>query len=172
MRASGMLKRLYASGVKCVEVQCVEDNIMARPGDPVFLGGWACLCLSTAAICVGAAVCERACAGKPSPCPFEGVPLDRGAPRYSFSLPTHSHTNTHQHTHTCARSASVCPHLPHTCMHAGCCRSVSLDCAAKAADPETLMSCYETYAQLITTAQTAQVRARCWARCALCGGGP
>lgn len=34
-----MLRRLVNSGVKCVEVQSVEDNIMARPGDPVFLGG-------------------------------------------------------------------------------------------------------------------------------------
>ncbi|KAF5833270.1 hypothetical protein DUNSADRAFT_10470 [Dunaliella salina] len=38
MRAAGMLKRLYKSGVKCVEVQSLEDNIMARPADPVFLG--------------------------------------------------------------------------------------------------------------------------------------
>jgi UDP-N-acetylglucosamine pyrophosphorylase len=38
MRASGMLKKLYASGAKCVEVQSLEDNLMARPGDPVFLG--------------------------------------------------------------------------------------------------------------------------------------
>uniref|UniRef100_A0A7S3R5M6 UDP-N-acetylglucosamine diphosphorylase n=1 Tax=Dunaliella tertiolecta TaxID=3047 RepID=A0A7S3R5M6_DUNTE len=75
MRAAGMLKRLYASGVKCVEVQSLEDNIMARPADPVFLG---------------------------------------------------------------------------------CCRSVSLDCAAKAADPDHLMPCYETYAQLMTLAKTAQ----------------
>jgi len=97
--------------------------------------------------------------------------------KHAYTLPPHSLTHTVLSPIAgCCRSKHAYTLPPHRLTHtvlspiAGCCRSVSLDCAAKAADPESLMHCYETYAQLITTAKTAQVRVRrclcvCMHRC-------
>ena len=38
LRASGALALLGRRGVKAVEVHSLEDNLAARPADPVFLG--------------------------------------------------------------------------------------------------------------------------------------
>eukprot|EP00197_Chlamydomonas_leiostraca_P000451 CAMPEP_0202887736 /NCGR_PEP_ID=MMETSP1391-20130828/42836_1 /ASSEMBLY_ACC=CAM_ASM_000867 /TAXON_ID=1034604 /ORGANISM="Chlamydomonas leiostraca, Strain SAG 11-49" /LENGTH=1357 /DNA_ID=CAMNT_0049571033 /DNA_START=127 /DNA_END=4200 /DNA_ORIENTATION=- len=38
LRAAGLMRRLLASGVAGVEVHALEDNLAARPADPVFIG--------------------------------------------------------------------------------------------------------------------------------------
>ncbi len=47
LRRSGALAHMRRAGVRCLEVQAVEDNVMARPLDPAFLGA----CAATATDC-------------------------------------------------------------------------------------------------------------------------
>lgn len=38
LRESGMLAHMRRNGVRCLDVHAVEDNIMAKIADPIFLG--------------------------------------------------------------------------------------------------------------------------------------
>ncbi len=47
LRASGALREMRARGVRLLEVHSLEDNLLARPADPVFLGA----CLLASPVC-------------------------------------------------------------------------------------------------------------------------
>jgi hypothetical protein len=38
LRLSGALRDITRRGARCIEVHSLEDNLLARPADPVFLG--------------------------------------------------------------------------------------------------------------------------------------
>ncbi len=39
LRRSGALRHMRRAGLRCLDVHTVEDNLVARVADPVFIGG-------------------------------------------------------------------------------------------------------------------------------------